>query len=119
MDKDTYFIMKPVKGVEEVNHLLQQYDLKQISEMIGIPYSTIHETNGFRRLFLTLVGQTVLFIRKVRSQTINAGQKDESDELTFIKENIVAFKGLLHQKQTIEFTKLIRTLEKIVLKPCS
>ncbi|MEC1538344.1 hypothetical protein P9D55_20645 [Bacillus sonorensis] len=37
MDKDTCFIMKPVKGVEEVNHLLQQYDLKQISEMIGIP----------------------------------------------------------------------------------
>ncbi|MEC1652595.1 hypothetical protein P9D74_16975 [Bacillus vallismortis] len=39
MDKDTFFTTKPSKSVEEVNRLLQKYDLKRVAGMVGILYS--------------------------------------------------------------------------------
>lgn len=40
MNKDIFFTMTPMERVKEINVLLQKYDLKQIAEMMDIPYST-------------------------------------------------------------------------------
>lgn len=40
MDKQTFFAMSPTKRVREVNKLLQDHDLKEISNLIGIPSSS-------------------------------------------------------------------------------
>jgi len=38
MDKQTFLTMSPSKrGVQEINKLLQDHDLKEISDLIGIP----------------------------------------------------------------------------------
>ncbi|MEC5270307.1 hypothetical protein P9G49_14970, partial [Heyndrickxia coagulans] len=36
MDKDTFISMSPTKKVQEVNKMLQKYDLKEISKLLGI-----------------------------------------------------------------------------------
>lgn len=100
MDKDTFFSMKPSKRVEEVNRLLQKYDLKKVSEIAGIPYSTFtKEMRAGDYFYHQSDKQYYPFVRSEKER-LKAGQKNEPDELAFIKENLEALKDLLQKYQS-------------------
>lgn len=100
VDKDTFFSMKPSKRVEEVNRLLQKHDLKKVSGIIGIPYSTFtKEMRAGDYFYHQSDRQYYPFVRS-EDERVKAGQNVESDELTFIKENIDPLKDLLQKYQS-------------------
>ncbi|MFD1779890.1 hypothetical protein ACFSFW_14595 [Fredinandcohnia salidurans] len=110
MDKDTFFTTKPSKRVEEVNLLLQKYDLKKVAEMFGIPYSTFtKEMRAGDYFYHQSDKQYYPFVRS-EDERLKVEQKDESAELAFIKEHFDTLKGLLQMYQS---NKLLMLDERI------
>lgn len=95
MDKDTFFTMKPSIRVKEVNHLLQKYDLKKVAEIVGIPYSTFTKEMRIRDYFYHQSDKQYYPFVRSEEERLKSEQKDESDELSFIKEHFDTLKGLL------------------------
>ena len=88
MDKDTFFTMNPSIRVKEVNQLLQRYDLKKVAEIAGIPYSTFTKEMRVGDYFYHQSDkQYYLFVRS-EEERFKAEQKEESDELFFIRNTL-------------------------------
>ena len=100
MDKDTFFTTKPSKRVEEVNRLLQKYDLREVAEMVGIPYSTFTKEMRVGDYFYHQSDKQYYPFVKSENERIKGDQKDESTELSFIKEHFDTLKGLLQMYQS-------------------
>lgn len=99
MDKDKFFTTKPSKRVEEVNRLLQKYDLKKIAEMVGIPYSTFTKEMRVGDYFYHQSDKQYYPFVRSEYERLKAEQTEESEELSFIKEHFDALKGLLQMYQ--------------------
>lgn len=100
MDKDIFFTMKPSIRVKEVNQLLQKYDLKRVSEIVGIPYSTFTKDMRVGDYFYHQSNKQYYPFVRSEDERVEAEQNDEPDELSFIKEHFDALKGLLQMYQS-------------------
>lgn len=100
MDKDTFFTTKPSIRVKEVNLLLQKYDLKKVGEIVGIPYSTFTKEMRVGDYFYHQSDKKYYPFVKSEEERFKADQKDEPDELSFMKENFDALEGLLEMYQS-------------------
>ncbi|WP_047981875.1 hypothetical protein [Ornithinibacillus contaminans] len=100
MDKDTFFTTKPSIRIKEINQLLQKYDLKKVAELIGIPYSTFTKEMRVGDYFYHQSDKQYYPFVRSEDERLKVDQKDESDELSFIKEHFDALKGLLQMYQS-------------------
>lgn len=100
MDKDTFFTTKPSIRIKEVNQLLQKYDLKKVAELIGIPYSTFTKEMRVGDYFYHQSDKQYYPFVRAEEERLKAEQKDESDEISFIKEHFDTLKSLLLMYQS-------------------
>ncbi|WP_151706023.1 hypothetical protein [Weizmannia acidilactici] len=85
MDKDTFISMSPTKRVQEVNKMLQKYDLKEISKLLGIPSSTFSKLmREGDYLYHQADKKYYPFVRSEAERTAST-TTEHSDEITFIK----------------------------------
>lgn len=95
MDKDTFFTMAPEERVKKVNELLQKYELKEIADLIGIPYSTFTKEMRKGDYFYHQSDKKYYPFFRDENEKRKAGENRDSEELTFIRENLDALKSLL------------------------
>lgn len=102
MNKDTFFTMSPQKRVEEVNKLLQKYDLNNVAKQIGLPYSTF--TKEMRRVGNFFYHQTdKQYYTFIRNKYDKPGVGDAqllTKEESFLKENLEDLERLIKMFQT-------------------
>lgn len=106
MDKDSFFTMTPERRVQEVNRLLQKYELKEIAALIGIPYSTF--TKEMRKgdyFYHQSDRKYYRFIRDEDEKSIK-GKYGDSEVLSFIQENFDTLKSLIQNYQSSSFLLL-------------
>lgn len=97
MDRDTFIAMTPQKRVEEVNKLLQKYDLKEISKLIGIPSSTFSKLmREGDYLYHQGDKKYYPFVRS-EEKRIHESEKDQSNEVLFIRKNADTLKRIVQQ----------------------
>ncbi len=95
MDKETFFSMPPTKRVQEVNKLLQEHDQKELSKLIGIPSSTFSKyMREGDYLYHKADKRYYPFVRSEKERISNSHTED-SDETTFIKNNVDALKKVI------------------------
>lgn len=101
MNKETFLTMTPEERVKEINVLLQKYDLKQIAEMLDIPYSTFTKEMREGDYFYHQSDKRYYpFIRSEKGlQKTGKVERSNEVELNFIKENLDDLKGLLQMYQ--------------------
>ncbi|WP_363550357.1 hypothetical protein [Caldifermentibacillus hisashii] len=101
MDKHTFLTMPPTKRVQEVNKLLQKYDLKEISKIIGIPSSTFSRLmREGDYMYHKADKQYYPFVRS-EEERISQSTIEQTDELAFLKRHFRTFKKivLLYEEQ--------------------
>ncbi|WP_062515147.1 hypothetical protein [Halobacillus sp. KGW1] len=110
MNKDTFLTMTPKDRVKEVNSLLQEYDLKEISKIIGVPsssFSKIMREGDY--LYHQGDKQYYPFVRSEDSRVRHEISED-SDEFLFVKRNREALQKLIdrfHQSGNLVLEKKI------------
>lgn len=97
MDKNTFITMPPAKRVKEVNKMLQKYDLKEISKLIGIPSSTFSKVmREGDYLYHQADKQYYPFVRSEEERVKNS-QSEDSDEISFIRNHVDILKKVIQQ----------------------
>lgn len=88
MDKEKFFTMTPSKRVQEINNLLQKYDLKEISELIGIPSSSLSKHMREGDYFYHQADKKYYpFVRSEEDRVSKLDNRNNA-ELDFIKNNL-------------------------------
>lgn len=96
LDKDTFISMSPTKRVQEVNKMLQKYDLKEISKLLGIPSSTFSKLmREGDYLYHQADKKYYPFVRSEAERTAST-TTEHSDEITFIKNHLDTLKKVVH-----------------------
>ena len=113
MDKDTFFTMNPSIRVKEVNQLLQRYDLKKVAEIAGIPYSTFTKEMRVGDYFYHQSDKQYYPFVRSEDERLKGKQKEDLDELAFIREHFEALKDLL---QMYKSNRLLMLDERIYSK---
>lgn len=103
MDKETFFTITPSKRVEEVNLLLQKYELKEIANLIGVPQSTFSKVMREGDYFYHQSDRIYYPFVRSENERLTEGKQEKTPELEFIKEHFDALKGLIrkHQSKTL------------------
>ncbi|WP_339197701.1 hypothetical protein [Aeribacillus sp. FSL k6-2211] len=104
MDKDTFFTMTPEERVKKVNELLQKYELKEIADLIGIPYSTF--TKEMRKDDYFYHQTDRKYYRFIRDEKNIKGKYSDSEVLSFIQENFDTLKSLIQNYKSSSFLLL-------------
>lgn len=100
MNKDLFLTMIPAKRIEEVNTLLQDHDLKDISKIIGIPSSTFSKVmREGDYLYHQGDKKYYPFVRSENGR-IKQIQSEESDEMAFIRQNREELEKLIQHFKT-------------------
>ena len=104
MDKNTFFTMSPEERVKKVNELLQKYELKEIADLIGIPYSTF--TKEMRKSDYFYHQTDRKYYRFIRDEKNIKGKYSDSEVLSFIQENFDTLKSLIQNYKSSSFLLL-------------
>jgi len=110
MDKDTFFTTKPSIRIKEVNQLLQKYDLKQVAEIVGIPYSTFTKEMRVGDYFYHQSDKQYYPFVRSEEERKKVNEKGELSEITFIQKNLNTLKNIV---QLYEKNKLLLLDERI------
>lgn len=87
MNKETIFTMSPTERVQEVNKLLQEHDLKEISKLIGIPSSTFSKLmREGDYLYHKADKQYYPFVR-TEEERLTSNQSNDSNGVAFIQKH--------------------------------
>lgn len=97
MDKDTFFAMTPEERVPKINKLLEEYDMKGISDLLGISsskFSQIMREGDY--IYHKADKKYYPFVRskEEREQILQNG---DNDEIVFIKRNVNTLKKVIKQ----------------------
>ncbi|GIN27220.1 MULTISPECIES: hypothetical protein [Bacillus] len=95
MDKQTFLTMSPSKRVQEVNKLLLDHDLKEISDLIGIPsssFSKIMREGDY--IYHKADKKYYPFVRSEEERLTN-DLSNNSDEVPFFKQHEDTMKKLI------------------------
>lgn len=100
MNKDNFFTMPHAKRVQEVNRLLQKNELKKVSELVDVPYSTFTKVMREGDYFYHQSDrQYYPYIRPGKGRIVDDSD-GQADEINFIKENREALIKLLEMYQS-------------------
>lgn len=105
MDKETFFRMPPSERVHKVNILLQDYDQKELSKIIGIPSSTFSKyMREGDYLYHKADKKYYPFIRSEDQRANGLKKESVEPELIYLKEHYNTLRKLI---QHIEQNELL------------
>lgn len=87
MDKQTFLTMSPSKRVQEVNKLLQDYDLKEISDLIGIPSSSFSKIMREGDYIYHKADKKYYPFVRSEEERLTKDLSENNDEATFFKQH--------------------------------
>src|SRR5699024_9321426 len=96
MDKQTFIAMLPEERVPKVNKLLQEgYDLKEISNLIGIPSSSFSKLmREGDYIYHKAEKKYYPFVRS-EEERVSIIATEDNDELTFLNQHIDTLKKVI------------------------
>ncbi|MCM3024190.1 hypothetical protein [Heyndrickxia ginsengihumi] len=97
MDKDTFIALAPAKRVQEVNKLLKDHSLTEISKLLGIPagsFSKLMREGDY--LYHQADKHYYPFVRS-EDERVKSSQSEDNDEIAFIKDNVNTLKKMIQQ----------------------
>lgn len=100
MDKDNFFTITSKKRVEEVNILLKKYELKEVAERIGIPYSTFTKQMRIGDYFYHQTDKQYYPFVRSESERVRVEENNHADEIEFIKRNMEVLSNLIQSFQS-------------------
>ncbi|MEK4801055.1 hypothetical protein MHI02_05780 [Oceanobacillus sp. FSL K6-0118] len=97
MDKNTFFAMTPKERVTKVNKLLEEYDMKGISDLLGISSSKFSQTmREGDYIYHKADKKYYPFVRSEEEREKNS-QSVNDNEIDFIKHNVDTLKKVIKQ----------------------
>jgi len=101
MDKETFISLTPAKRVQEVNKLLKNHSLTEISDLLGIPSSTFSKLmREGDYLYHQGDKQYYPFVRS-EEERVKKNYSEIDEGLTFIKSHIETLKKMvLHYEES-------------------
>lgn len=84
MDKNEFLSLQPKVRVREVNTLLKDHDLKEVSEMIGILYSTFCKLMREDNYFYHQGDKQYYRYLKSEEEQVQSSNGEYSEEINFI-----------------------------------
>ncbi|GIO25188.1 hypothetical protein [Oceanobacillus sp. J11TS1] len=97
MDKQTFITMLPNERVPKVNKLLQDHDLKEISNLIGIPSSSFSKLMREGDYIYHKADKKYYPFIRSEEEKEKYSQSGNNDEITFIKQNLGTLKKMIRQ----------------------
>jgi len=99
MNKESFFTMQHDKRAEEVNKLLQSFSLEEISEKIGVSYGSFtKEMQAGDYVFIKRDNRYYKFLRNPLSMPTKIQPVVDSEEMSFLKENLERLRELVERK---------------------
>ncbi|UQQ36181.1 hypothetical protein [Paenibacillus polymyxa] len=99
MNKESFFTTQHDKRAEEVNKLLQSYSLEEVAEKIGVNYSTFtKEMQAGDYVFIKRDNHYYKFLRDPQSIPTKRQPAMDSEEMSFLKENLEKLRSLVEVK---------------------